>query len=121
MSYLDDPRVFFAAERTLLAWNRTSLALIAFGFVVERSGLLLELLRPEALNDAEVRLQMALGVALLLGGAVCALWSSWQYRRVIRQLHPVEIPEGYTVSAGPLVNLLVALIGLALAGYLLFY
>ncbi|WP_229635499.1 YidH family protein [Pseudomonas syringae] len=40
MSDLNDPRVFFAAERTFLAWNRTSLSLMAFGFVVERSGLL---------------------------------------------------------------------------------
>jgi uncharacterized membrane protein YidH (DUF202 family) len=31
-----DPRVYFAAERTLLAWVRTGLALMGFGFVVAR-------------------------------------------------------------------------------------
>ena len=36
-----DPRVFFAAERTFLAWIRTGLALMGFGFVVARFGLFL--------------------------------------------------------------------------------
>jgi uncharacterized membrane protein YidH (DUF202 family) len=31
-----DPRVYFAAERTLLAWVRTGLAMMGFGFVVAR-------------------------------------------------------------------------------------
>ena len=36
-----DPRVYFAAERTVLAWLRRGLALMGFGFVVARFGLFL--------------------------------------------------------------------------------
>jgi uncharacterized membrane protein YidH (DUF202 family) len=43
MSDLNDPRVFFAAERTLLAWTRTGITLMAFGFVIERFGLFLHM------------------------------------------------------------------------------
>jgi putative membrane protein len=39
-----DPRVYFAAERTLPAWIRTGIAMIGLGFVVARFGLLLRLL-----------------------------------------------------------------------------
>ena len=39
--------VYFAAERTLLGWVRTALGLMAFGFVVDRFGLLLKQLSPE--------------------------------------------------------------------------
>src|SRR5262249_20443151 len=37
----EDPRVRFAAERTLLAWIRTGLALMGFGFVLARFSFLL--------------------------------------------------------------------------------
>ena len=39
MSELDDPRVLFAAERTLLAWSRTAAGLMALGFFVDRASL----------------------------------------------------------------------------------
>ncbi|HET6326866.1 MAG TPA: DUF202 domain-containing protein [Planctomycetaceae bacterium] len=44
---MDDPRVYFAAERTLLAWVRTGLAMMGFGFVVARFGLFLRELASE--------------------------------------------------------------------------
>src|SRR5438874_3253163 len=37
----DDPRIYFAVERTLLAWLRTGLALMGVGFAVARFGLFL--------------------------------------------------------------------------------
>lgn len=45
MSPISDPRVYFAAERTLLAWLRTGLGIMAFGFVVARFGLFLRLVQ----------------------------------------------------------------------------
>ena len=48
MSYLDDPRVLFAAERTLLAWVRTSVTLMGLGFAVARFGVFLAVLRGAA-------------------------------------------------------------------------
>src|ERR1700761_2609575 len=41
----DDPRIYFAAERTFLAWIRTGLALMGIGFAVARFGLFLQQLR----------------------------------------------------------------------------
>ena len=119
MSDLNDPRVFFAAERTLLAWNRTSLALMAFGFAIERTGLLLHLLQPEHAQSLQNRASYWVGLALLLLGAWCACWYSLQYRKVLRTLRPIEIPEGYSVNSGPLINFGIALLGLALGVFLL--
>src|SRR5471030_843463 len=36
-----DPRIYMAAERTFLAWLRTGIACMGFGFVVARFGLFL--------------------------------------------------------------------------------
>ena len=119
MSALDDPRVFFAAERTLLAWNRTGLALIAFGFVIERAGMLVALLLPHAGGALDPVFTLWLGVVFILLGSLVSVLSVLQHRVVLRSLNASEIPRGYRTDWAMLVNLLVALLGAALALWLL--
>ena len=117
MSDLNDPRVFFAAERTLLAWNRTSLALMAFGFVIERFGLFVSILLPKHDMPLQRGLSFWTGLLFVLLGAFVAAFSTVQYRKVLRTLKPIEIPEGYRTDPGVISNLIVAALGIILTVY----
>ncbi len=118
MSELNDPRVFFAAERTLLAWNRTSLALMAFGFVIERFGLFMRIYGGAGAAASERGFSFWVGMAFILLACAVSLLSARQYRRFLLALKPVEIPDAYRSDMGALVNVLVAALGLVLAAYL---
>jgi putative membrane protein len=115
MSYLDDPRVLFAAERTLLAWQRTAIALMGFGFVVERFGLFLRMVTSQPLSGSQRGFSLWLGVSLLLLGACAAIFSALQFRKVVRGLGEKEIPRDYWTSLGVWLNFALAVIALALA------
>lgn len=115
MSDLNDPRVLFAAERTLLAWSRTSLAMIAFGFVLERTGLLLRVIEHSQVNHSLSAPTFLLGLGFILLGAGSALVSARQYAVILKTLTPAEFPQGYSPRWGLTVNVVVALLGMALA------
>ena len=114
MSDLNDPRVFFAAERTLLAWNRTALSLMAFGFVIERFGLFVLILMPKHDLSAHRILSFAIGIVFVLLGAFTAAFSTVQYRKVLKTLKPIEIPAGYSANLGVVSNLIIAALGVFL-------
>ena len=115
MSYTADPRVLFAAERTLLAWQRTAIALMGFGFVVERFGLFLQLVAHQSVSNSQRGFSLAAGVMLLLLGAAVALISARQFRQVAKNLDPSVVPPGYWTQVGVVLNVLIALLALGLA------
>ena len=117
MSDLNDPRVFFAAERTLMAWNRTGLTLMAFGFVLERFGLFLHVLRQDP-GHAGRDLSFWIGIAFIALALVVIGFSIVQFRRVLKTLKPIEIPARYSTWSGIAMNLSVVVLGIALLVYL---
>lgn len=120
MSDLNDPRVFFAAERTLLAWTRTGITLMGFGFVIERFGLFLHMFMAMEGQQWQRDASFWVGIIFILLGTLVQVSSVVQYRTVLKTLKPIEIPEGYWVSTGVYTNLAVATIGVVIIFYFFF-
>ncbi|OGV61905.1 MAG: hypothetical protein A2283_18465 [Lentisphaerae bacterium RIFOXYA12_FULL_48_11] len=116
----DDPRVPLAAERTLLAWIRTGLALMGFGFVVARFGLFLQEMAGIEKHIPQTHgFSVKLGVVLILLGVIVNLASAWKYRNYLKRLKNGEIPIPEPLLGISLAFLL-GIIGIAATVYLLF-
>ena len=116
----EDPRVRLAAERTLLAWIRTGLALMGFGFVVARFGLFLRelALAREVSVGHSTGMSLWIGIALVVLGVTVLLLAARQHRVVLRQLERGEplLPPSW--SLGIVLAVLLASIGAAMVVYL---
>ena len=119
---MGDPRVYFAAERTLLAWIRSGLTVIAMGFVVARFGLFLALLSASSPSISGGHhnhwLSNVLGIALVILGAGVVMGALYNHRLYIRSLPEEDIPR---LAMPWLMSFLagsVVAIGLLLAVYL---
>ena len=118
-------RTRLAVERTLMAWVRTSLALIGFGFTIvqflsrlqDAGGL------PPALNPTAPR---NVGLAMIAAGIIAMAVSAWDYSRTIRYLWSKNFrplagidQQGPITTPIPVIAGLVILIGaLAMASVL---
>ena len=111
-----DPRVYFAAERTLLAWIRTALTLMGFGFVVARFGLFLRMLHPE--QSGGHAFSVVVGVTLVLLGVLTAGAAAIQHRRFTATLSAAQLPAHVSMRFPVMLAWALCLIGLMLAAYL---
>ena len=117
-----DPRIYFAAERTYLAWIRTGLALMGFGFVVARFGLFLKEMaasRPD-LGVKSSGFSLVVGTGLILIGVLVNITSSLKHYRVIEQLNRNEAAVGEHSVVAIIVSSALATLGIGMAVYLLF-
>lgn len=125
-SPLERPRTpnvsdYLAAERTFLAWIRTGIAFMGFGFVVARFGLFLErlmLLEP-AVKGSHQGLSIWFGTAMIVMGVATNCFSAFHYVRLVRQLNQGD--TSFTKPSAPamVMALVLALVGLGLAVYLI--
>lgn len=87
-----DPRVYFAAERTMLAWLRAGTTIMAFGFVIARFGVFLQLMQPEGTSHLGHGLSPYLGSALVLLGVIGTAGGAVEFRRFCRTLGERDRP-----------------------------
>ncbi|MBD2306005.1 DUF202 domain-containing protein [Chroococcidiopsis sp. FACHB-1243] len=90
-SEIDRQREHQANERTFLAWLRTAIALIGFGFAIARFGLFLRQLQTAVTQqptvaDRNLVSSENLGVSLVIVGIFTIALAAWRYNRVFGQI-----------------------------------
>ena len=117
----EDPRIRFAGERTLLAWVRTGLAMMAFGFVVARFGVFLHEMAPLRPNvpAQSTGLSLWFGTALVVLGAAVNVLAALEHMFFLRRLDRGEPFRAPRWSLGVIVSAVLVLGGLFLAVFLM--
>ncbi len=112
-------RDHLANERTFLAWVRTSVAIVVFGFAIGRFAIAMRQLTAfQGLASKTTGLSVWMGMISILAGVLMVVMGLVRYRKTRALLEEGKFePAGFIVD---LVTILTVLFGLALAGYLIY-
>jgi putative membrane protein len=116
-----DPRVYFAAERTFLAWIRTGLALMGIGFAVSRFGLFL---REIGASESHISVHATglsrwSGVALVGLGVIVNISSVVRHFQLVHELNSGTWVAGRVSRDAVVLGLVLAGAGAGMAVYLI--
>jgi putative membrane protein len=110
-----------ANERTFLAWIRTGIAVIAFGFVMEKFNLFLVAVAATAAPEVAERVARLAGpfgrydgLALMLVGIVLIIIAAWRFLRTAQM---IDAPELFTGGSGRAELVLAAALSLLAAAF----
>src|ERR1700733_2709076 len=112
-------RDHLANERTFLAWVRTSVAIVVFGFAIGRFAIAMrQLTALQGHASKTTGISVVMGMISILAGVVMMIAGGARYRKTRALLDEGKFqPAGFIVD---MVTILTVLFGLALAGYLIY-
>jgi putative membrane protein len=111
-----------ANERTFLAWVRTSIAVIAFGFLVERFDLFLAIASSSALEShistRRSDFGQLAGMILILSGVAMVVLATMRFLKTAKELDDPDVLPGTGSRLDVALTALIVVLGVALVFYL---